>query len=376
MPSKLLEKCCARTHVENQDGEKVNQGSGVLVKDEDKFFLLTAEHCIYGKENEYVDITIDKIWVEVQDSFEGSFRRINVKSIIDADKTDDWVLLEIENPSLDCNYMRINKGHNFINDEEVWFIGYQGKKKERFRKFNATINHIAEEKNNFVITRKNGSFQHPTEEGADIAQGLSGSGVFIIRGNNLHLIGHVKSVVGEIALENDIDCCPTNCLNRFFKDSFIDLSSIDEIEKWEKESENLITEEDIENWKRDTVHDFDNILRKHNVLYPDEKAKKITHQRILEFLSLKQKIDRMRVENSKPIEKFEKSANAFEKRVKEFYTRDVERNEAKNLSIKLEEDFSAQIKDIFGDDSNTINTELARHKITEWLMNCSFDFRE
>ncbi|MGE6354867.1 trypsin-like peptidase domain-containing protein [Flavobacterium sp. NPDC079362] len=376
MPKTLLEKCCARTHIENNSNVKENQGSGVLIKDDNKFYLLTAEHCIYGKDDEFKDISPDKVWVEVQDSFESDFRRVLVKSIIDVNKNDDWVLLELENPNLDCDYLRINKGHSFINDDEVWFIGYQSKMNDRFRKFDAIINHIAKEKNSFVITRKTGSFQHPTEEAADIAQGLSGSGVFIIRGNSIHLIGHIKSVVGDIALENDLNCCPISCLDKILKDSFVDLSSIDEIEKWEKESENIITNQDIENWKNDKVDDFDNILRKHLVLHPDEKAKKITHSRIIEFLSLKHKIDKMRIENSKPIEQFEKSASIFENRVKEYYTRDADRNEAKNLSIELEDDFSKFIKDIYKDDSNVINTELARHKITEWFMNCSFDFRE
>lgn len=372
----LLEKFCARTHIENENGLKQNQGSGVLLKDHDKFYLLTAEHCIFGKNNEYNDITTDKIWVEIQDSFEADFRRVTVKSIIDSDKDDDWVLLVIDDPLIDCDYLRIQRGQNFIIDEEVWFIGYQSKKPDRFRRSDGIINHIATDRNNFVITRKSGSFQHPTELGGDIAQGLSGSGVFIIRGNKLYLIGHIKSIVGDIALENDIDCCPIHCLNSILKDLSIDLSNISEIDQWEKDSEISITEDDITNWKNDKVEDFENILRKHHVLHPDEKAKKITHDRILEFLTLKQKIDRMRVENSNPILEFEKSAKIFEKRVRESYTRQADRNEAKDLSIELEEKFSEFIKDIYKDKSNRINTELARHKITEWFMNCTFDFKE
>lgn len=376
MPTTLLEKCCARTHIENDDGDKINQGSGVLIKDNENYFLLTAQHCIYGKDDEYHDIDSSRIWVEIQDSFQSDFRRIVVKSIIDVNKNDDWVLLEIEDPNIDCDFMRISRGHNFIKDEDVWFIGYQSKNNERFRKFSGTINHIAEVKKNFVITRKSGSFKHPTEVGGDIAQGLSGGGVYIVRGNKLHLIGHMKSVVGEIALEDDIDCCPINCLDEILRDALTDLSSIDEIQQWEKEYEMNITEEDIENWKKDKIDDFDNILRKHQVLHPDDKAKKITHERILEFLSLKHKIEGMRNHNSNPIIQFEKSAEVFEKRVREYYTREANRIEAKDLSIELEEKFSEYIKGIYSDNSNKINTELARHKITEWFMNCTFDFKD
>jgi hypothetical protein len=43
---------------------------------------------------------------------------------------------------------------------------------------------------------------------------------------------------------------------------------------------------------------------------------------------------------------------------------------------KLEDGFKDHIKDLINDKSNKRTLELTKHKITEWLMNCSFDFKE
>ena len=373
MPEKLIKKCCARTHI--KCGEALeNQGSGVIVKDDNNYYLITAEHCVYGDNGQYSDVLPENIIVEVQDGgFNSSFRRIEVLRIIDSDKNDDWILLGIEDPNIDCDYLRLFRGHNFL-EEEASFIGYQNMNKDEFRRFEVDVIDISDTA--FKVTLKKEAFMVMGEEGANVAKGLSGSGVFIVRGNKLYLIGHLKNVIGDLAINNDIDCCLVHKIDGLFNNKCVNLSDLKEISAWEVEVDESLIEEDIETWKRDKVEEFDNILRKNQVLYPDEKAKVITHQRVYDFFEIRRKIEKIRVESSSLITDFESSANTFETKVTDFYTRDADRDKAKDLSMKLESDFASFIKEIFKDRTNSINTDFARYKITQWFMNCSFDFKE
>ncbi|MDO6388688.1 hypothetical protein Q4E40_01030 [Pontibacter sp. BT731] len=374
MPRRI-QQCCARTSIKISDDDFANQGSGVIVLDGGSFYLITAHHCIFGENNEYCGVTADKICVEIQDNYSSKFRRVNVLEIVEFCDNNDWVLLKIEDPCIsDCDFLRIYKGTRFIEEENVRFCGYQNSNPNEYRPWGAKILTIS--KNQFKITLEAKTFDQGGEDGATLAKGLSGSGVFILKGKELYLIGILKSVVGEKALNDDLDCCPiTNLLENLF-DSFKDLSDIDFLEEYVEGLDQTKSEEDVKEWSKLNVDDFDNIIRKHRVLYPEAKAVRLTSERILEFLCQNEKLENIR-SKSELIKSYENTATSFEKRVKETYTRDVaDRNEAKELIRQLEEDFAKHIKDMFNDNSNYLNTELARHKVTEWLMNCSFDFQE
>jgi hypothetical protein len=375
MPHEIIDKCCARTHVEIEHHQKINQGSGVIVIHNGNYFLVTAAHCIFGKENQYHDIIPEKIWVEVQEKYNTEFKRIIVKSIIDKNPNDDWVLLEINNPLIDCDFAIIRKGKKFISDENVHFTGYQNCNANEFRRWEGKI--ISKTDNEFKIKLIDGdTFQQSGEDGVEIAGGLSGSGVFLIRGKNLYLIGHLKSVITERALNNDIKCCPLINLESIFEDNYSDLGEINELEEWTQAVETKCTEEDIANWIRDDENS-ENLTRKSRVIYTnEERANKFIHDSILSFLDKENEIRKMR-NNGKLIMQYDATSVIFETSVKDLYNRTVSNSsEAKDLLIRLENDFKNHIKDLINDKSNKITLELAKHKVTEWLMNCTFDFKE
>ena len=146
--------------------------------------------------------------------------------------------------------------------------------------------------------------------------------------------------------------------------------------EWENITEKICTEEDIQNWIDSHDGYFNKLFRKNRVLYPEDKAKAITRERILKFLEQEYKNNQIR-NSSNLINQYEDTSKTFEESVKNDYTRNVsDSGEAKDLLIKLESDFKTHIKDLINDKSNKLTLELAKHKVTEWLMNCSFNFTE
>jgi len=374
MPHNLLHKSCVRTAIKVAE-ELVNQGSGVILCHDGKYYILTAEHCINGENGEYADLSCEQIIAEYQQDYTSEFLPIKILSKIQLDKAGDWALLEIEKPDIDCDFMAMLCGDKFLSHEPVHFRGYQAVNNTEPRTWEATIIDIAA--NEFKITLKDKSFEQFGEKGSQKAKGLSGSGVYIIRANKVYLLGHLKQVIGEIALNDDIKCCKFKNLQAWLGKNLVDMSDISEISLWEKAAEKKITDDDVHTWIGQHDDHFNNLIRKSRVLSSSEaKADENARNRLINFLNQDYKNNQIS-DRSTLITDYEATAETFEESVKEAYTRTVaDPGAAKDLLLKLESDFATHIKDLVGDKSNKITMELARHKVTWWLMNCSFNFTE
>jgi len=56
----LLKKVCVRTCIKESENTKVNQGSGIIVRYDKCYFVITTYHCIYGENDEYLHIDTKK----------------------------------------------------------------------------------------------------------------------------------------------------------------------------------------------------------------------------------------------------------------------------------------------------------------------------
>lgn len=369
----LIKRICVRTYIEDVDSNKVNQGSGVLINSADNYFVITAYHCINGEKDEYLGIDKIKIWIEYQADYISSFNRINVVEIVKANRDEDWIILKVDKPPFEFDFTKTKNGNRFI-EEDIYFVGFQHMNPNSHRLFEGEIINIANKQ--FKIKLKGDTFNQGGEEGSNIAKGLSGSGVFIIRTDKAYLIGILKSVIGDIALNDDIECSPIYLLDSVLYEKCIDMGEIAISGEWENITEKICTEEDIQNWVDSHDDYFNRLLRKNRVLYPEEKAKEVTRNRILKFIEQEYKNDQIR-KSSNLINRYEATSKVFEESVKNDFTRNVtDRENAKDLLLKLESEFKEHIKDLIKDNSNKITLELAKHKVTEWLMNCSFNFKE
>ncbi|RZK25726.1 MAG: serine protease, partial [Flavobacterium sp.] len=262
MPQTILKQCCVRTHIKIRE-DYLNQGSGVIVVNNSRYYVLTAAHCIHGPAGEYMEVIPEQILVEYQDDYTSPFTQIKVLSIVEIDKVHDWALLEIEKPEIICDFLKVFRGDKFIEQENIHFRGYQSVKSNEPRTFQAQIIELADSE--FKITLVGKSFEQGFEFGGASAKGLSGSGVYIIRANRLYLIGHVKSVIGEIALNDDIKCCRLKNLSSIIDNNWIEMDTVDELSLWEKANEETITDEDVQAWVASNDEYFKNIMRKCNV---------------------------------------------------------------------------------------------------------------
>ena len=224
MSANLLHRLCVRTSL-LVDGERENQGSGFIIKDKDDFYVVTAHHCIYGGDGEYQDITPDDILIEHQkENYRSPFTPIKVEDIVSRNEQEDWTLLRIADPNLTIDFSRIKLGIPRQEDIDVKFCGYQQASPDSYRPFDAELLSLAPKQ--FRITLKDKSFSQGSEEGSFIAKGLSGSGLGVESNDILYFIGLLKSVIGNEALNDDIECCSISCLSTSLKEPMNNLPQI------------------------------------------------------------------------------------------------------------------------------------------------------
>ncbi|UZJ63719.1 serine protease [Sphingobacterium sp. KU25419] len=119
MPRTLLEKCCVRIAVNFPDGSKI-LGSGMIVSNDETYYVVTAAHCLCNQQFDWKTITSDMILIEYQDDYLSDHKSIITKGVLDLSHDLDWCVIEIENPAIDCDFSKVNFGVEFEAGEKVF----------------------------------------------------------------------------------------------------------------------------------------------------------------------------------------------------------------------------------------------------------------
>ncbi|WPO82666.1 hypothetical protein SD427_18180 [Chryseobacterium sp. JJR-5R] len=202
MNEDVINRLCVRITL-HIDEKNVNHGTGTLVKGKDCFYVITAHHCIYGDKNAYPNIQLSQIILQQQMAFNAAFENLEVLEITGSSFPDDWAVIKVGFVDKDGQFPRLTTTFNFKRNDEILFTGFQYLNKNESRSFKSTVqNGIAGSEFRITLAERD-----TFKAGSDDAKGLSGSGAFLINGSEYLLIGILKNVKGDEALNDDIKCC-------------------------------------------------------------------------------------------------------------------------------------------------------------------------
>jgi hypothetical protein len=360
MALELIKKSCVKISIV-VNGSPVKQGSGVLVYSNEKFYVLTAYHCV-GENN------IENIIIEKQETYKSDFEKINILSKVEFDKTNDWILLEVD--YFDNDLKKIKTAKNFITDEKVNFYGYQNIVATEHRNWNAKV--LDSAPSAFKITLLDKTFHQAGEDAITIAEGLSGSGVYIIKNGIAYLIGVLCSIKDEKGFNDDIDCCCITNLEKHILDCQ-DLSDVDYLDKWTENLENKCVDEEINQWSKSNVKQFKDISRKNKVLYGDTKtADRKTSIDIKKYQSIKYNVEDYEDKYPELFKNFKEIVKRYKDKVEFDYTREVaDSTEAKEVRLNLDESLKHELDKLF---SSEMKLDMTEYQIIEWLLDCTLNF--
>lgn len=209
-----------------QGGNK--QGSGTIIKDGERYYVMTAAHCLtgkdkkkYEKDNIQINIVIDKntlIALDVCDVAE---------YVPDEDK--DWALIEVKKPKTDFQYERIKRCYNAADNymEEFFFYGFTSLE---------PVGALYKVENRSQA----GAYWHlhdiaidgQADTAHELIDGNSGAGVFFQHGDVFYVVGYVKALINQNGAYSDFR-----------------MNSI-------PQSDTLLTEESVQNITLDVLKDW------------------------------------------------------------------------------------------------------------------------
>lgn len=197
-----------------------NSGSGTIIKKNGNYYVVTAEHCVFGRKKEreeFKDVTISDIVVEYRYTFDDQPINIPIISITERDDIKDYIILEIEKPSIDFDFDSIVLGYfNSGKDEDCYLRGYAKAHENEPRDYKCLLKESSDDKLLWKLIGD--TLNQAVDSGSEVAAGISGSGIFYINNNILFLIGIVIELRDEKGTLDDFFGIPIKCIP-FLSDS-------------------------------------------------------------------------------------------------------------------------------------------------------------
>ena len=179
---------------------KHENGTGVLFLNEDKAYILTVHHCIYGKEKPY-HTPVEK---DIRIIFNPKISNSSLNPISIKVYGKNIACLEIDTNKIKNKSIKLNLKDDLYYDEKYYLRGYP-KAIPDGKNFNVEYDdNIDKEK--FRITVENLTNDTSGDDAVDYIAGLSGSGVFSYKKNKLYLIGLVNNLTNAAGTFDAVDC--------------------------------------------------------------------------------------------------------------------------------------------------------------------------
>lgn len=358
--------------------EKVSVGSGVIIQNsQNMYFVITAEHCVFGKKgNRLTNIKPENISVEHKSNNEDAFVKYNVKNITHCDESQDIAVLEVENVENRNNKILFTTFSNLESDESLHFRGYPKWLHHKSEADNYKCTLKSTDKSKFIIKSDDITDATAGQHAQNTAGGLSGSGVFLFRDNQIHLLGIVTDLRDEDGMFGHLVCQKLHGIFDLLNCNSTPLNSPKSLLKWSNKIDEQKISQQIAELEESNNDDFKNLMKKCTVLY-EESAYEMAY-RYLEN-HFKAEINIYNIENNNAIlfEAFEDVAYVMRNKVKDVYNNREVSNKTE-AQIILGDIFKI-CDELFKEQQvqsmkSTIISDSSRSVITKLLLNCDLNF--
>lgn len=193
-------------------------GTGVLVIQNNKAYVLTVYHCIYGKKEPYHTVDVDNVIFK----FNSKVTTKDIKPLNIEGYKENIVLLEVDITKLKIDGIKeLLLLDRVFYDKQYHLRGYP-KTLSYANPFKAKCNDKDLDKITFSIRVDGLTEDTSGDDAIDFIAGLSGSGVFFSENNQLYLVGLVNTLATDKGVFNLAYC--TKLID--LKDTSIKLSKL------------------------------------------------------------------------------------------------------------------------------------------------------
>lgn len=261
-----LLKLSVKIQCADNEGNIKVRGSGTVISDGRKYYVMTAGHCIKNvADNSFYEPQNIKIT-----SYSNSKpRNIPVLNILEGSSFDDEIdraVLEIQEPGINFDFTNRIKRCDAVFDSEKYFLyGYGGP------------DDIIKNGRKYELERRGVKDWHLKEDdinnqeikALDLMGGNSGAGVFFKRLDVYYCIGYAKMLLDEYGTFNDIIVFPTSNFDNILPDSTKESNYFQLVKKWTTLKDEELKLETKKAYSENNIPYMNNLIRKMKVLYPN-----------------------------------------------------------------------------------------------------------
>lgn len=347
-------------------------GTGTLISDGEKFYVITAGHCVRKKNNNQtfnpsdIEITSFAGKTPVQITVTAPITRYNFAE----DK--DFAVIEIEEPEVEINLAEnVKRCDTQLDEETYYFYGYSEPNEQgrlyTVRRTGKNQWHLCDDS---ITNQDLGAYQ--------LMGGNSGAGVFFEKTGMLYHIGYVKRMIDESGTQSDLIVYPTCFFDGVLPESTKESNLFELVEKWKELKRKEISDELIEYYKAHHQEYMGNLSRKMNVLYPNAKeASKRERMQLGNFI--------LGLELNAEINKTSSVARTLRERENDLFeafcedrSEYVEDKEARDDMGKIKKQIKELADEVLDlhDRDKSVAQGYANYSIAEKLLECSLDYKK
>ena len=353
-----------------EDGSNVTEkGTGVLLLQNNRAYVLTVYHCIYGVKKPFHKVAKEGIRFSFLSTIcSESLNPINITPL-----KQNLVLMEVDINKLDKTDMKCHYLDRVYDGKQYYLRGFPNSKKHNFK---AECNDKDFDEVTFKIDVDRLTDDTSGENANEFIKGLSGSGVFFSENNQLYLVGLVNELRDKYGRFNTIHC--TKLVDLYNSNTnFSEFYTINEIVQRLKEIDKKISEDACKKFEVDNTDEYNNIHRKHTNIYHRREVLKKNFEGIKNYLQGQNSINEIKIID-----------NDFERYLIEFIydtlsiitpsiSKYISSKKEGRDNLKLVRDET--IKAIIGElklikQDIYISNKLREYIVIGWLLNCNIDF--
>jgi len=352
--------------------ETIESGTGVLINQQDKYYVITVYHCVYGKDNIPLNINSGNIELEFHSTiYLDKLTPINIEPI-----SSNIVIMELDNSiEKSINYECLER----VYYEKTYYIrGFPSGLMGSPHFFTANCNDADIDTVGFSIELNNLTEDTSGENAIEYISGLSGSGIFFSEHGKVYLVGLVNALGTKGGVFNRVDCIKLLDINKsnIYNISFSDFKSIDDISKQLKKINREIAEYSCKQFESENVTLYNNLDRKHSNIFENQEVYEKNFRAIKNYLSGRNSFSELKLVNAS----FEKELLMISEDIldelssiskyiedKKHGQNNLQRIEDKTLEV-IKEEIKLIKKDRY------ISNKLQEYLVVGWLLKCNVDF--
>ncbi|WP_277638470.1 hypothetical protein [Bacteroides graminisolvens] len=357
--------------IECNHEKEYSLGTGTIISDGDKFYVMTAGHNIKKEDGNPYELSEIKITMYSCNAW----KTISLIGIIGKDFTDekDYALLEITFPESIFDYNNSIKCCDTVIDAEQYIcLGYT---------------QIANDGRIFPLKRCSISGWHLVEsninnqeiEAHKLMGGNSGAGVFFKRYGVYYCVGYLKRTLDIHGSYNDIIVYPSSNFDILLPSSTKEENLAKLVEKWLDIDAEVVDAALRIKYKQENIENFNHLDRKVKILFSDKNVAMKKFDKFLDNFLHGLELVRLMHNNTSLLKKLEK---ADKKVFEDFndYRSGIFANDTEALQdlsrVKDELIKTASQIFLYDDAEKSISRGYANYSIAMKLLLCSLDYKQ